>query len=106
MVIGALQFLTLEGDEVFRIDGVGDRRIIFDPSGKELALAALGYDGLYEDTVVFDTKTGKEKFRQGPIKLPGPTTKNTKATALLAPVFFSLWVRITSIYLVWEPAFS
>jgi hypothetical protein len=88
MVIGTLQFLTPGGDELFKIDGVGDRRIIFDPSGKELALAALGYDGLYEDTVVFDTKTGKEKFRQGPIKLPGPTTTNTKATAFTGPGLF------------------
>jgi len=88
MVIQTLQFLSPGGDELFKIDGVGDRRIIFDPSGKELALAALGYDGLYEETVVFDTKTGKEKFRQGPMKLSGPTTTNTKATALTGPALF------------------
>lgn len=88
MVIGTLQFLTPGGDELFKIDGVGDRRIIFDPFGKELALAALGYDGLYEDTVVFDTKTGKEKFRQGPIKRSGPTTTNTKATAFTGSALF------------------
>jgi len=88
MVIQTLQFLSPGGDELFKIDGVGDRRIIFDPSGKELALAALGYDGLYEETVVFDTKTGKEKFRQGPMKLSGPTTTNTKATAFTGPALF------------------
>ncbi|HRD02464.1 MAG TPA: hypothetical protein PLP57_07465 [Candidatus Saccharicenans sp.] len=83
MVIGALQFLTLGGAELFKIDGVGDRRIIFDPTGKELALAALGCNGLYEDTVVYDTKTGKEKFRQGPIKLSGLNAKNPKATGFI-----------------------
>lgn len=62
--------VELRGKEIASIKDIGSRRLFNDLRGKEMAVAALGYDSIYQPSIVYDLTAGREKFRLGPIPLP------------------------------------
>lgn len=65
------RIIDLQGRELLSIKDIGSRRLINDLYGREIAVVALGYDSHYQPTVVYDLDRNREKFRLGPIPLPG-----------------------------------
>ncbi|MGB9836987.1 MAG: hypothetical protein ACPLRX_09650 [Candidatus Saccharicenans sp.] len=64
------RIVDLQWREILSVKNIGSRRLFCDVRGKEVALAALGYDSQYMPSVVYDLNSGQEKFRLEPFSLP------------------------------------
>lgn len=57
----------LKGNLIFSFKIDGDRQLVEDLYGQEIALVATADTSFYQPSVVYDLRTGKEKFRFGPL---------------------------------------
>lgn len=87
--VSEAKVVDLQGKEIFSIKDIGSRRLFNDLHGREIAVAALHYDSIYQPSIVYDLTSGKEKFRLGPLSLP-PDIKTRKdlwiGTRIFLPV--------------------
>lgn len=86
--VSEIKILDINGTELLSIPDIGSRRLVFDLFGREMAIAALGYDGAYQPSIVYDAVTGREKFKYGPVNLAAKIKNKNRRPLIEGPRLF------------------